>query len=233
MTRWTTTLTIATMITLSTVTTTGALGTAHAEASLPTLAPTPPDALRHQLVEHRGVTMSQLFTSREPGETTSYRKKTRAEFGKGTVRATDVRERGPSDPLRYLTFKGRLYCQGWICPAPKGKTWVLISENARTRPFLQSDGIDLASPETLKALLSTAIAKQPGGVYDHTRTTLYQGTLTFGRLYAISPAFRDQHHTAKPTGKYAKAKLSWQLWLGADRLTRRLKTSWSENSANA
>lgn len=191
----------------------------------------PADALRRQLVENRGVTMSEVFTSREPGERTSYRKKTHAEFGKATVTATDVRDVAspdvPDDPPRFLTFKGRTYCQGWICPTPEGKTWVLLSENEKTRPFLQSGGIDLADPDTLKAVLATTDIKRPGGTYDNTRTTFYQGTLTFSQLYKASTAFRAQHD-GKPTGKYARTELSWRLWLGEDQLVRRVRTSWPE-----
>ncbi|MEV4065541.1 hypothetical protein [Nonomuraea dietziae] len=205
------------------------LGTAaHAQAT----PPSPADALRRQLVENLGVTMSEVTTSRETGERTSYRHKTRAEFGKGTVTATDVREVAspdvPEPAPRFLTFKGRTYCQGWICPAPEGKTWVLLSENKKTRPLLQTGGIDLANPAALKAVLATTETKRPGGSLDNTRTTIYQGALTFGELYNVSPAFRDQHGGKPPTGKYAKIELSWQLWLGKDQLVRRVRTSWPE-----
>ncbi|WP_084962814.1 hypothetical protein [Thermoactinospora rubra] len=205
------------------------LGTAAHAQAVPT---GPADALRRQLVENRGVTMSETTTSREAGETTSYRKKTRAEFGKGTVTATDVRDiAGPDVPQpapRFLTFKGRTYCQGWLCPVPEGKTWVLLAEDQEIRPFLHSGGIDLADPAALKAVLATTRTKHPGGAYDNTRTTIHQGTLTFGELYKVSPAFRDQHGGKPPTGRYARTELSWQLWLGEDQLVRRVRTSWTE-----
>jgi hypothetical protein len=204
------------------------LGTAaHAQ----TTQAGPADALRRQLVETRGVTMSELTTWSEVGDRVSYRKKIRAEFGKGKVTATDIRDVAapdvPENPPRFLTFKGRTYCQGWICPAPEGKTWVLLSKNEKTRPFLQSGGIDLADPAALKAVLATTETKRPGGVYDNTHTTIYQGTLAFSELYKVSPAFRAQHN-GKPTGKYAKTELSWRLWLGEDQLVRRAQTSWPE-----
>lgn len=204
------------------------LGTAtHAQAA----SAGPADMLRRQLVENRGVTMSEFIMWREAGGGASYRKKIRAEFGKGTVTATDIREiAGPDDPQpapRYLTFKGRTYCQGWICPAPEGKSWVLLSQNEKARPFLESGGIDLAHPAALKAVLATTESKRRGGTYDNTRTIVYQGTITFGDLFKVSPAFRDQHN-GTPTGKYAKTELSWQLWLGEDQLVRRIRTSWPE-----
>lgn len=222
--RWATTMTVAMTVSVAVT----GLGTAaHAQAS----PRDPADALRRQLVENRGVTMSEVITSRETGERISYRKKIRAEFGKGTVSATDARDVAspdvPQPAPRFLTFKGRTYCQGWICPAPEGKTWVLLSEDEKTRPYLKSSGIDLANPAALKAVLATTGTKRPGGAYDNTRTTIYQGTLTFGELYKVSPAFRDQH-SKPPTGKYAKTELAWRLWLGEDQLVRRVRTSWHE-----
>ncbi|MEV0996628.1 hypothetical protein [Nonomuraea sp. NPDC050202] len=213
---------------IASVALTGLGSAAHAQTSLTG----PADALRSQLVENRGVTMSEVTTRSEAGDRVSYRKKIRAEFGKGMVTATDIRDVPspdfPEPAPRFLTFKGRTYCQGWICPAPEGKTWVLLSEKEKTRPFLESGGIDLANPDTLKAVLSTTEAKRPGGIYDGTRTTIYSGTLTFDELYKVSPAFRDQHGGKQPTGKYAKTELSWRLWLGRDQLVRRVRTSWPE-----
>ena len=215
--RWTATMAVA--LTASVVVT-GLGATADAQ----TAPVSPADALRLQLVENRGVTMSEVTTWWRSGEKNSYRKKTFADFDGGTVAATDVRDVNepddPSSPYRYLTFKGQTYGQGGHSIVPEGKTWVLIFEDEETRPFLESGGIDLANPAALKAVLATTETKRPGGVYDGTRTTIHQGTITFAELYKVSPAFRDQHD-GKPTGKYAKIKLSWRLWLGGDHLVRR------------
>ncbi|MEV4188150.1 hypothetical protein AB0J28_42615, partial [Streptosporangium canum] len=147
--RWIATMAVA--VTVS-VAVTG-LGTA---ADAQTTPISPADALRRQLVENRGVTMSEVTTwGRDWGENRS-RRKVRAEFGKGTVTADDVRHVPRSDdpqpPVRFLTFTGRTYCQGWICPAPEGKTWVLFYEDEKTRPFLESGGIDLGDPAALRAV---------------------------------------------------------------------------------
>ncbi|MFI6798435.1 hypothetical protein [Streptosporangium canum] len=192
----------------------------------------PADALRRQLVENRGVTMSEVTTWGRDGEKNRSRRKIRAEFGKGTVTADDVRHVPRSDdpqpPVRFLTFTGRTYCQGWICPAPEGKTWVLFYEDEKTRPFLESGGIDLGDPAALRAVLATTEAKRPGGVYDGTRTTIHQGTITYAQLYKASPAFRDHYGRKPPTGSATKVKVSWRLWLGKDQLVRRVQTSWTE-----
>ncbi|GIH96551.1 hypothetical protein Psi01_71810 [Planobispora siamensis] len=192
----------------------------------------PADALKRQLVDDRGVTMSKVTTSRMGAEKHSSRSKTRTEFGKGTVTATDVRHIARSDepqpPMRFLTFEGRTYCQGWICPAPEGKTWVLFHEDEKTRPFLNAGAIDLGDPAALQAVLATTETKRAGGVYDGTRTMIHQGTVTYARLYETSPAFRDQYGRKPPAGRDAKIKVSWRIWLGEDRLARRVRTSWTE-----
>ncbi|MGV9775852.1 hypothetical protein [Streptosporangium sp. NPDC003464] len=196
----------------------------------------PVDALRRQLVENRGVTMAEVTTWWREGERNSFRQKTRAEFGKGTVTATDVRDVAgsnvPEPPARFLTFKGRTYCQGWICPAPEGKTWVLFYEDEETRPFLTAGGIDLGDPAALQAVLATTEANRPGGVYDGTRTTIHQGAITYAQLYKASPGFRDEYGGKPPTGRDAKVKISWRLWLGKDQLVRRVQASWNEWVAN-
>ena len=182
--RWTATMAVA--LTASVVVT-GLGATADAQ----TAPVSPADALRLQLVENRGVTMSEVTTWWRSGEKNSYRKKTFADFDGGTVAATDVRDvnepNDSSSPYRYLTFKGQTYGQGGHWIVPEGKTWVLIFEDEETRPFLESGGIDLANPAALKAVLATTETKRPGGVYDGTRTTIHQGTITFAELYKVSP----------------------------------------------
>ncbi len=223
---------LAASTTIVAVTASLAVTAAVTPASAGTATFGPADALRHQIVEGRGVTMSEVTTNiREDGERTAFRKKIRAEFGKGTVAALDVLDvaddRVPKPAPRFITIDGRTFCQGWLCPAPEGKSWVVLSESKKIRPFLESGGIDLVRPATLKAVLATAEAKNAGGVYDSTRTTIYQGTLTLGELYKISPAYRDQYSfTGKgPKGKEAKREVSWRIWLGKDQLVRRVWTT--------
>ncbi|WP_449063640.1 hypothetical protein [Planomonospora algeriensis] len=227
--RWIPTMTIAMAASIAVT----GLGTA-ADAQTGLISPA--DALRRQLTENRGVTMSEVTTWGRNREKHSRRAKTRVEFGKGSVTATDVRhlaepgERRP--PVRFLTFEGRTYCQGWICPAPEGKTWVLFYEDKEDRPFLESGEINLGDPAELQAVLATAEAKRPGGVYDGTRTTIHQGTITYAELYKVSSAFRDRYGRRPPTGRDAKTKLSWQLWIGKDQLVRRVRTTWTELVGN-
>ncbi|MET8386223.1 hypothetical protein ABZV14_24800 [Streptosporangium canum] len=223
--RWIATMAVA--VTVS-VAVTG-LGTA-ADAQTGPISPA--DALRRQLVENRGVTMSEVTTWGRDGGKNKSRQKTRAEFGKGTVTAIDFRDVPRSNasepPVRFLRFKGRTYCQGWICPTPEGKTWVLFYEDEKSRPFLKSGEIDLGDPAALRAVLATTEAKRPGGVYDGTRATIHQGTITYAQLYKASLAFRDQYGRKPPAGRAAKVKISWRLWLGKDQLVRRVQTSWTE-----
>ncbi|MFD8556583.1 hypothetical protein ACWDOR_33855 [Streptosporangium canum] len=53
-----------------------------------------------------------------------------------------------------------------------------------------------------------------------------------GAGYPDSPAFRDQYGRKPPTGRDAKVKISWRLWLGKDQLVRRVQTSWTELVVN-
>ncbi|WP_203872278.1 hypothetical protein [Planomonospora parontospora] len=207
-----------------------------AAADAQTAPISPVDALERRLAENRGVAMSEATTSwrleEKNAEKPISRRKIRVEFGRGTVTATDSRDVAGSDdpqpPARFLKFKGRTYCQGWICPTPEGKTWVLFYEDEKTRLFLESGGIELGDPAALRAVLATTETRRPGGVYDGTRTTVHQGTITYAELYRTSPAFRDGYGGKPPAGRDAKVEVSWRLWTGEDQLVRRIRTSRTE-----
>lgn len=193
----------------------------------------PAEALKQQLVEKRGVKISRDFTStmeRKDGSSvlrTIYHDRGVAEFGSGKVVATDTRpEPGAFDGSgRLIVFAGREYFQQKSAAQDEDKSWTLRKDK-RIRPSVDSTGIDIADPAVLKALLATAETKRPAGVYDGTRTTLYQGTLTFAELYKIYPEFFEFEYNGKPRGQQAKTELSWRLWLGRDRLVRRSWASW-------
>ncbi|GAB1819493.1 hypothetical protein [Herbidospora sp. RD11066] len=186
---------------------------------------TPPDALQAQFVAGRGVSMTTTYTDLDEPDF-SFGSNYRVEFGPGGIVAVDKRERAnpefPSPPPRWLTFKNRAYCQGWLCPAPPTKTWVKY-EGRSHFPELSSGPIVLDRPATMRALLASATTKGRGGVYDGTRTTIYRGVITFGDLHRITPG------SYRPTGKDAKQKIIWRLWIGRDGLVRRVWTSTSED----
>ncbi|MEV4159145.1 hypothetical protein [Nonomuraea dietziae] len=194
--------------------------TAHALAPLD-----PVDALKRQLVENRGVKMSNVHTSTGEGETVKFWEKGVAEFGKGKIVATDITLDSDVrwNPERIITFAGRHYRKDKTLVKVKG--WFL-DENKAIRPVLKAGWIEIANPVVLKAVLATTAVKRPAGVYDGTRTTLHQGTITFGELHKASlpfPFTLDDN----PHGRDAKIKVAWQLWLGEDQLVRRAVGTWS------
>ncbi|WP_214109236.1 hypothetical protein [Acrocarpospora catenulata] len=191
----------------------------------------PVEALKRQLVEHRGVTVSDRWTLKYKLSETKYvyLYKNIVEFGKGKVVATDTRYRpgnkyAGSGIFRYLTFIGRQYMQDKNDDLPAGKRWVLDEDKSYVPAAYLP--IRIADPATLKAVLATTQVKRPAGSYDGTRTTLYQGTITFGDLYKAAP----WPGVKKPTGKDAKDKITWRIWFGRDQLPRRVWSSWRTHS---
>ncbi|MFF5247179.1 hypothetical protein ACFY3V_23060 [Streptosporangium sp. NPDC000095] len=189
----------------------------------------PIDALKRRLVENRGVKMSMVRTVTEEQKDKDYVwTKAVAEFGKGKIVAVDMTHDSDRikrvDPVRQIIFEGRQYIQNDYLP--DGKSWFL-NEDDEVRPELDAGWIKLADPAMLKAVLATTKVKRPAGVYDGTRTTLYQGTMTVGQLSKASQGF-PFGLVVMLTEKEAKAKMSWRLWLGEDQLVRRAWGSWSQ-----
>ncbi|WP_030926567.1 hypothetical protein, partial [Streptosporangium amethystogenes] len=180
-------------------------------------------------VENRGVKMSMVRTATEQKKEKDYVwTKAVAEFGKGKIVAVDMAHDSDRvkriDPVRQIIFEGRQYIQNDYIP--DGKSW-LLNENNEVRPGLDAGWIKLADPAMLKAVLATTKVKHPVGVYDGTRTTLYQGTMTVGQLSKASHGF-PFGLVVMLTEEEAKAKMSWWLWLGEDQLVRRAWGSWSQ-----
>ncbi|MFF0319919.1 hypothetical protein ACFYTU_04225 [Nonomuraea angiospora] len=60
-------------------------------------------------------------------------------------------------------------------------------------------------------------------MYDGTRTTLHEGSITLGELAKADPGLRIGAGQ-RPTGKYARVRVDWKLWIGRDQLVRRCRT---------
>ncbi|GAA3129102.1 hypothetical protein [Streptosporangium carneum] len=202
-----------------------------APANAQTVSPGPIDALRRQLVEHRGVTMSERMTERGPRDKNDYvyLYRTVVEFGRGEVVATDTtyrpgnRHTGDSG-FRYMTFDGLRYMKSESSRLPPGKSWALTRDKEYS-PALHTS-FDIGDPATLRAVLATTRDRRPAGVYDGTRTTLHQGVITIGDLYKASRGSWEW----KPTVKEARVRVSWRIWIGQDQLIRRV---WSMRKAPA
>ncbi|MET9342688.1 hypothetical protein [Nonomuraea sp. NPDC003804] len=188
----------------------------------------PVGALKRQLVENRGVKMSNVHTTTVEGERVKFWEKGVAQFGKEKIISTDITFDSEVrwNPERIITFTGRSYRKDKTLARVKG--W-LLDENKAIRPALKAGWIEIANPVALKAVLATTKVKRPAGVYDGTRTTLHQGTITFGELHKASLAF-PFGLDGKPRGRDAEIKVAWKLWLGEDQLVRRAVGTWRRTS---
>ncbi len=185
------------------------------------LAPADPvEALKRQLVANHGVRMTNVHTTTLEGEKLKFWEKGVAEFGKGKIIATDITYDSEmrTTPTRLITFDGRQFRKD---KKGKIKSWV-VSTYKDTKPELDVSWLKIADPAVLKAVLATTRVKRPAGRYDGTRTTLYQGTITWGQLVKAGAEFPfNISRNWKPTEKEAQIKVEWRLWLGTDQLLRR------------
>ncbi|MEW1845742.1 hypothetical protein AB0392_47995 [Nonomuraea angiospora] len=203
----------------------------HAEAAT---RPDPVAALKRQFNGHGGVRQSSVYRivwGPKKDHVTS-RSRTVYEFGGGGIVAMDLNySKSPSHGAsRAIVFPDRAY--GWEHDRPDylpaGKSWIL--DTRKSDLYLACGKIRLSDPATLRHVLSTTAAKRPAGVYDGTRTTLYEGTVTIGELYKLNPRLWVDE-VEKPTGRYAsyaKLPVKWRLWLGSDQLVRRCQTRYDE-----
>ncbi|MEV1169919.1 hypothetical protein [Nonomuraea sp. NPDC049784] len=188
----------------------------------------PVAALRRQLTSGDGVTFSNVLVSRSAGKPLTLRQSGIHELDQGKVVASDILR--PKDftfgkfRQRLILFPDRVYEQSTSLRKylPEGKSWV-ISESKQSLA-LSCGQMRLSDPATLKALLAATTVKRPASVYDGTRTTLHEGSITFGELAKADPSFRiGVNH--RPTGKYARVRVTWKLWIGQDQLIRRCHSS--------
>ncbi|MET8337237.1 hypothetical protein ABZV14_20380 [Streptosporangium canum] len=125
--------------------------------------------------------------------------------------------RGLAKPERVVRIKNTTYVSGGVMGEfmPADKTWVRFPDGLLGLTGTMSQFVNVAEPATLKALLAHA-TKSAG---------TYSGKITFGELNKVSPWFRAS--MGAPTAKTAKTVVSWKLFLGSDRLAKRLVTTYS------
>lgn len=197
-------------------------------ASGASAAPDPVLATQRQLVAGHGVRITERHTFNDGGYSgwELFKPVTGiVGFGNGKVVATDLRDYNLAKRgIRNICIGKRGY-QYEPKGVSDGKRWVTYEWPCKLA--LESGHIRLDDPATFKAVLATTASKRPAGIYDGTRTTLYQGTITFGQLYKADPSMRVGLGS-KPNGKYADWKVSWRLWVGQDQLVRRAWSSWRE-----
>ncbi|MFG1685864.1 hypothetical protein ACGFNP_37270 [Nonomuraea sp. NPDC049269] len=192
-------------------------------------APDPVAAMQRQLVKGHGVRIDQRDTFNSGLDWDRLEpEKGVIGFGNGKVVATDLRDYNSAKRgTRNLCIGER----GWQYKPkglPHGKTWVTYKWPCQLA--VGSEYIRLDEPATFKAVLATTTSRRPAGTYDGTRTTLYQGTITFGQLNDAHPA-KDISPLSKP--EYADWTVSWRLWIGQDQLVRRAWSKWREPETEA
>ncbi|MEV0307763.1 hypothetical protein [Nonomuraea fuscirosea] len=196
--------------------------------------PDPVAALKRKLNGHGGVRETAVFRSvlgpkkvRLTG-----RAKTVFEFGGGGIVASDLRFSSSLGDSRSIAFLYRVYNWEPEHPdyLPAGKSWIVSKKKKKNDLFISCGQIRLSDPAVLRHVLATTTAKHPAGVYDGTRTTLYEGSTTIGALYKLDPSVWVDN-VNKPTGQHAsyrKLPVKWRLWLGSDQLVRRCQTRYDE-----
>ncbi|MET9240474.1 hypothetical protein [Nonomuraea sp. NPDC003709] len=186
--------------------------------------PDPVAALRRQLAGGNGVTFSDVLVARSEGKPRTFRESGVHELGRGKIVASEILR--PKDFMfgkyrqRLILFPDRYYEQSASLRKhlPEGKSWVVAKEKRSLA--LYCGQMRLSDPGTLKALLAATKVKRPSGVYDGTRTTLYEGSITLGELAKADPDFRIAG-LHRPAGKYVRVRVDWKLWIGRDQLVRR------------
>ena len=232
MSRWRVTLAMALTVAVLATGTPGSANAAldqHITAGQAAAALDPVAALKRQFVKRHGVRIT-VYTASTAIDSDA-RKPTKesagvVEFGKGGVMATDLAYPDAATPgTHYLHTRKRFYEQ-LSDPAqrPPKKKWILI--DWRPDFLIELGHIRVTDPVTLKAVLSTTARTQPGPVYDGTRTTLYEGMITFAQLRKAYPKM-SIGFGSKPED-YPDWTVSWKLWIGQDQLVRRAWSAWRE-----
>ncbi|GIH99788.1 hypothetical protein Pta02_17970 [Planobispora takensis] len=147
-----------------------------------------------------------------------------------TVHRTDPRDipravRDVDPEMRLILLRGAMYLgtRDLLSFLPGHVHWIRLDN-----PGLFSvQTINVLEPATLRGLLATARRVEPGGEVGGAPTTVYRGTITARRLYAVSRTYREMTGGG-PRGPAGRLAIAWSLWQDAGRNTRRLAVSFAE-----
>ncbi|GII03454.1 hypothetical protein [Planobispora takensis] len=197
-----------------------------------TAPPGPVTALKKQFVPGRGVKITEKTeSSSDDYHSSSAKKNGVVGFNRSGPAGHDILIK--SDPLGKDTKPGRIlavgstrYGRGGLADdiLPKGKKWLRVTSSAVPSPF--TSPIYMLEPATLNTLLTTASSTSPGA----DSTTVYKGALTGATLYRVSPSYRSSFDDRDPTEDDAAMEVRWTLWIGRDRLPRRLVSTWRKQN---
>ncbi|GAA2891664.1 hypothetical protein GCM10010517_56040 [Streptosporangium fragile] len=205
----------------------------------------PVSALKRQFRTHRGVRLTEntkIIGQGGKPRTIVTRRDGVLEFGRSGPVASDLTTaftlptedgelKGLSTPSRTISVKGVSYTSGGVYTdaMPEGKKWLRTRGASVSLVSPMQQIISTVEPGTLKATLAHTAAKRPGGTWDGTRTTVHSGTITLTELYRASPAVRAMLGK-KPTGRSATLPVTWKIYIGSDRLVRRVVSSYTEST---
>ncbi|WP_169808714.1 hypothetical protein [Microtetraspora niveoalba] len=212
----------------ATVTAMAAATTAIPAAAYASSPPDPAVAVAKRIRAGHGVKISESATITFGSEIIGYRVKGTFEFGKSGIAAADV-TRVPivdgktGDKFHFRVVRGVSYAYGGAW----GDEWTRVGRKFKPREFSEQN-IDIFERATLRKLLTTTAERAPGGTVGGVRTTAYSGTVDFGTMYDVSPAFRDEF--GKLGAKAKKTGITWRLWVDGKGLPRRLTTSWKRRA---
>lgn len=230
-----------TVPTLVTVAPASATTTRTAQAA----AADPVAALKRQFRTHRGVKLTEntkIVGEGEKSRAILTRRNGVLEFGRSGLVASDLTTsfnmpipdselKGLFAPSRTISVKGVGYTSGGVFAEsmPEGKKWLRTPSDTLSLVSAVQQIISTVEPGTLRATLAHTAAKRPGGSWDGTRTTVHSGTITLAELFRVSPSVRAMLGR-KPTGRSATLPVTWKIYLGSDRLVRRIVSSYTEST---
>ncbi|MEV4804298.1 hypothetical protein AB0K18_30205 [Nonomuraea sp. NPDC049421] len=190
-------------------------------AGAATTAKDPAAAIQRQLVEGRGVRVTEYSTFNS-GATSGWERfkptKGVVAFGDGKVVATDLWEAG----VRVVCIGKRRWQHVPKKKLPKGKKWVTLKYPCDFR--LGTGFLRLDEPDVLRAVLSTTTSTKASVKYDGSPTTLHQGSISFRRLWDVRPDLRG----GSVKEEHADWEIDWRLWIGKDGLVRRAWSKWRQ-----
>lgn len=205
----------------------------------------PVSALKRQFRTHRGVKLTEntkIVGEGKKNRAIFTRRSGVLEFGRTGLVASDLTTKfslplpdselkGLFTPSRTLSLKGVSYTSGGVFAEsmPEGKKWLRTPGDTLSLVSAVQQIISTVEPGTLGATLAHTRAKRPGGTWDGTRTTVHSGTITLAELFKVSPSVRTLLGK-KPTGRSATLPVTWKIYLGSDRLVRRVVSSYTEST---
>lgn len=197
-------------------------------------APDPAKAVAAQLRPERGVRIAEISRTVTAKTSTRTRYHSGIQLGPAGPVASwaDVEDASDSrsssglgtEPSQRVAVGTSVYTSG---PAvaellPKDAVWVRVKQDRYPNLALATASkqtINVFDPNVLKAVLKGKRAKTVTGGH------LYQGKITYAKLYEAAKGHYGKLFGGVPRGAYAKTTITWRLWTDGSGLPTRLATT--------